>query len=114
MSVKLLDKRGHIDSNFHQVLRVRAVDGDRAIGHPIVYSISSGPDDIFSINSDTGVVYTQTLLDRESPRSSNGAFILGIQALEVGGGFNEPGARTEVTIILEVRQSINFSKSRGK
>ena len=62
-----------------QVLRVRAVDGDRAIGHPIVYSIVSGPDDIFSISPDTGVVYTQTLLDRESPRSSNGAYILGIQ-----------------------------------
>ena len=42
-----------------QVLRVRAVDGDRAIGHPIVYSIASGPDDIFSISPDTGVVYTQ-------------------------------------------------------
>ena len=58
---------------------MRAVDGDRAIGHPIVYSIVSGPDDIFSISPDTGVVYTQTLLDRESPRSSNGAYILGIQ-----------------------------------
>ena len=67
-----------------QVLRVRAVDGDRAIGHPIVYSIVSGPDDIFSISPDTGVVYTQTLLDRESPRSSNGAYILGIQGRATG------------------------------
>ena len=32
------------------------------------------------------------------------AKLLGIdpQATEVGGGFNEPGARTEVTIIIEV------------
>ena len=51
-----------------QVLRVRAVDGDRSIGNPVVYSIVSGPGDIFAINSDTGVVYTQAYLDRESPR----------------------------------------------
>ena len=34
-------------------------------------------------------------------RSSNGAFILGIEASEVG-GVEEPSVRTEVTIIVEV------------
>ena len=86
-----------------QVLRVRAVDGDRDIGNPVVYSISSdGPAAaVFAVNADTGVVFTQTRLDRESPLSSNGAFILGIEATEVG-GVDEPKARTEVTIIIEV------------
>eukprot|EP00095_Tigriopus_kingsejongensis_P008988 snap_masked-scaffold783_size97670-processed-gene-0.6 protein:Tk08988 transcript:snap_masked-scaffold783_size97670-processed-gene-0.6-mRNA-1 annotation:"PREDICTED: uncharacterized protein LOC100879829" len=85
---------------FAEVLRVRAVDGDRDIGNPIVYSIVSGPSDIFAINPDTGIVYTQTALDRESPRSSNGAFILGIEASEIG-GVQEPSVLTEVTIIIE-------------
>ena len=86
------------------MLRVRAVDGDRAINNPIVYSIVSGPDDIFAINADSGIVYTQSTLDRESPRSSNGAFILGIEATEVGSASNSPSARTEVTVIIEVSQ----------
>ncbi|TRY71883.1 hypothetical protein TCAL_08438 [Tigriopus californicus] len=85
---------------FDEVLRVRAVDGDRDIGNPIVYSIVSGPSDIFAINPDTGIVYTQVALDRESPRSSNGAFILGIEASEIG-GIEEPSVLTEVTIIIE-------------
>ena len=70
-------------SLFPGAVRVRAVNGDRAIGHPIVYSIASGPDDIFSISPDSGVVYTQVTLDRESPRSSNGAYILAIQGRRV-------------------------------
>lgn len=83
------------------------MDGDRSIGNPVVYSIVSGPSDIFAVNRDTGAVYTQRGLDRESPRSSDGAFILGIEAREVGGG--EDGGRggeavtAEVTIIIEVR-----------
>ena len=81
-----------------QVLRVRAVDGDRAIGHPIVYSIVSGPDDIFSISPDTGVVYTQTALDRESPRSSNGAYILGIQGLAGFPAKRKTGWRTRYIV----------------
>ena len=42
-------------------------------------------------------------MDRESERASNGAFILGVQASEVG-GVDEPSARTEVTLIIEVRE----------
>ena len=83
---------------------MRAVDGDRAINNPIVYSIISGPDDVFAINADSGIVYTQSTLDRESPRSSNGAYILGIEASEVGAS-NSPSAKTEVTIIIEVRKT---------
>ena len=100
----------HLLITIFQVLRVRAVDGDRAIGNPIVYSIVSGPADIFAINADTGIVYTQTLIDRESPRASNGAFILEIEASEVG-GVDEPSVRTEVTIIIEVRQSLSCTLS---
>ena len=35
------------------------------------------------------------------------------QATEVGGGFNEPGTRTEVTIIIEVSET-NFAKVARK
>ena len=91
-----------------------AVDGDRDIGNPIVYSIVSGPLDILAINADTGIVYTQAPLDRESSRTSNGAYILAIEAAEVG-GVDEPRARTEVTVIIEVRKilKILFSKKNS-
>lgn len=85
------------------------MDGDRDIGNPIVYSIVSGPSDIFAINPDTGIVYTQVALDRESPRSSNGAFILGIEASEVG-GIEEPSVLTEVTIIIEVKTRVKIAE----
>ena len=86
------------------MLRVKAVDGDRAIQNPIIYTIVSGPSDLFAINADTGIVYTQALLDRESPRTSNGAYILGIEAAEVGAA-KKLAVRTEVTVILEVRKT---------
>ena len=87
-------------------MRVRAVDGDRGINNKILYSIISGPGDLFGIGSDTGVVYTNAEIDRESERSrgSNGAFILGIRAREVGENQVQL-VDTEVTIMIEV---INF------
>ena len=86
------------------MLRVSAVDGDRGINNDLSYSIIQGPSDIFGIDSKTGIVYTQKELDRESPRSreSNGAFILGIRAREVGGRQLDQFVDTEVTIIIEV------------
>ena len=51
---------------------------------------------------ETGAVYTQTSIDRESQLSTNGAVILTIRAQEVGGPF-EPYVDTEVTILIEVR-----------
>ena len=93
-----------------QVLQVLAVDGDRGIDNEISYSIIHGPSDIFGIDSKTGVVYTQNDLDRESERSreSNGAFILGIRAREVGGRQLDQFVDTEVTIIIEVNYLVLF------
>ena len=93
-----------------QVLRVLAVDGDRGIDNEISYSIIHGPSDIFEIDSKTGVVYTQNELDRESERSreSNGAFILGIRAREVGGRQLDQFVDTEVTIMIEVNNLVLF------
>jgi hypothetical protein len=85
-----------------QVLQVRAVDGDRGLNTPVTYSIVDGPPgDIFAISPDTGAVFTQTSIDRESQLSTNGAVILTIRAREVGGPF-EPFVDTEVTIMIEV------------
>ena len=86
-----------------------AIDGDRGINNDISYSIVHGPGDIFAIDAKTGSVYTSTDIDRESERSreSNGAFILGIRAREVGGKQLDQYVDTEVTIIIEVGNS-NF------
>ncbi len=97
-----------------QVLRVRAVDGDRGVNNPVVYSLARGnpASRLFAINADTGVVYTKAELDREASSSSSssaadGAYILEVEAREVGQ--EEDGeelvARVEVTVVLEVRTS---------
>ena len=87
-----------------QVLKVKAVDGDRGIDNKIVYSITHGPTDLFGITPDSGIVYTKEILDRESDRSSNGAYIIGIRAKEIGvKGKLELYVDTEVTIMIEVR-----------
>lgn len=91
-----------------QVLQVRAIDGDRGINNKISYDIIHGPDDIFAITAESGIVYTLAEIDRESDRSANGAYILGIRAYEEGGGAENPGSNerpyvdTEVTIMIEV------------
>ena len=56
-------------------------------------------------------MYTQNVLDRESERSreSNGAFILGIRAREVGGIQLDQFVDTEVTIIIEVKYLVYIS-----
>ena len=85
------------------MLKVRAVDGDRGINNKISYSIIAGPNDIFAITPETGIVYTKTTIDRESDQSANGAFIIGIRAYEEGGsGPDRPFVDTEVTIVIEV------------
>ncbi|VVC96242.1 unnamed protein product [Leptidea sinapis] len=60
------------------VLQVRAIDGDRGINNRISYSIISGGEDNFDIDSSSGVIFTVSSLDREDPNNSNGAYILEI------------------------------------
>ena len=86
-----------------QVLKVKAVDGDRGINNQITYTIIQGTGDLFGITPDTGIVYTKAILDRESDRSSNGAYIIGIRAKEIGVASQvELYVDTEVTIMIEV------------
>ena len=44
---------------FPQVLQVKAVDGDRGINNAIKYSITGGPEHLFGINEDSGLVYSK-------------------------------------------------------
>ncbi|XP_026315340.1 cadherin-23 [Hyposmocoma kahamanoa] len=83
------------------VLEVRAIDGDRGINNRISYSIISGGEDHFDIDSSSGVVYTINQLDREDPNNSNGAYILEILATEESRSVSPmPSATTEVTVIV--------------
>ncbi|KAM3963622.1 cadherin-23 [Aphomia sociella] len=83
------------------VLQVRAIDGDRGINNRISYSIISGGEEHFDIDSSSGVVYTVAHLDREDPNNSNGAYILEILATEESRAVSPlPSATTEVTIIV--------------
>ena len=81
---------------------MRAVDGDRGINNPISYQILSGATDLFAITPESGIVYTQAEIDRES--EPTGAFILAIRAIEEG--INSEGEKpyvdTEVIIMIEV------------
>lgn len=84
------------------VLQVRAIDGDRGINNKIIYSIVSGAQAVFDIDSDSGKVTTLKPIDREAIiNNNNGAYILEIQAKEDSKTiFPQPVARTEVTIII--------------
>ncbi|KAL4713341.1 hypothetical protein ACJJTC_006809 [Scirpophaga incertulas] len=83
------------------VLQVRAIDGDRGVNNRISYSIISGGEEHFDIDSSSGIVYTVNQLDREDPNNSNGAYILEILATEESRTVSPmPSATTEVTIIV--------------
>ena len=58
---------------------VKAVDGDRGVNNHISYTITQGSQGYFGIDANTGIVYTLKRLDRESPDSSSGAYILEIR-----------------------------------
>ena len=81
---------------------MRAVDGDRGINNLISYQILSGATDLFAITPESGIVYTQAEIDRES--EPTGAFILAIRAIEEGisSEGEKPYVDTEVTIMIEV------------
>ncbi|CAG9863718.1 unnamed protein product [Phyllotreta striolata] len=87
------------------VLRVVAVDGDRGINNPIEYSITSNGlsriTDVFSIERDTGVVFTTGAVDRESLTTGSGSYILQITAKEVNSKIiPAPTTTTEVTVVV--------------
>lgn len=83
-----------------RILQVWAADGDRGINNAIHYSIVDGDNDLFGIEPDTGWVFVRNKLDREIG-DRNGAYILKIQAQEVGSLVTPtPTAETEVTILL--------------
>ncbi|XP_046405905.1 cadherin-23 [Ischnura elegans] len=96
------------------VLQVKAVDGDRGINNKIKYSITKGPQDLFGINVNSGIIYTLKTLDRESPYNSNGAYVLEIMAQEVSKRVSPaPTAKTEVTvIILDVNDEVPTFRSK--
>ncbi|KAK6628109.1 hypothetical protein RUM44_010591 [Polyplax serrata] len=84
-----------------QVMRVKAVDGDRGVNNPISYSITKGALGAFEIDSTSGIVYTVQKLDRENPNTNNGAYILEITAEEDSKTLSpRPSIKTEVTIIV--------------
>lgn len=89
-----------------QVLRVKAVDGDRGVNNAVTYRLIKGGRGLFGINQSTGVVTVTGKLDRESAISEStgdsapGAFILKIEATEVTSVIPNPSVTTEVTIIL--------------
>ncbi|CAH2108500.1 unnamed protein product [Euphydryas editha] len=92
------------------VLQVRAIDGDRGINNRISYSIISGGEEHFDIDSSSGVIYTISPLDREDPSNSNGAYILEILATEESHMVSPlPSATTEITVIVT---DVNDEKPR--
>lgn len=88
---------------------MRAVDGDRGINDKIIYSIISGPQ-LFSIDEETGVISTASLIDREddSLLNSNGAVVIQVRATEAG---SREFADVEVTIFVEVFRVYFWQKS---
>ncbi|XP_050735758.1 cadherin-23-like isoform X6 [Eriocheir sinensis] len=84
------------------VLEVKAVDGDRGVNNRITYSILEGDKGLFHLDPNSGVLYVRKPLDRESPLSNNGAFIIKIQAEEASEVVSPPPTMvTEVTVLLE-------------
>lgn len=80
-----------------QVLRVKAIDGDRGVNQRIVYSFDSS-NEYFAIDPKDGIVYLIQELDREDPSVVNGALILTITAEE--DSTLRPKVSTEVTVLV--------------
>ncbi|KAL6956372.1 Cadherin-23 [Sarracenia purpurea var. burkii] len=74
---------------------------DRGVNNKIAYSITSGAQDVFGIDQYSGVISTLKTLDRESPATNNGAYIVQITAREESQIlFSNPTVQTEITIIV--------------
>jgi len=85
---------------------VLAVDGDRSVSSPVVYSLISGPKHLFKINEENGVIFSTAELDRENANglAGEGAYVLAVRASEAGAGGQQPYADVELTIILEASE----------
>uniref|UniRef100_A0A182ISV2 Cadherin domain-containing protein n=1 Tax=Anopheles atroparvus TaxID=41427 RepID=A0A182ISV2_ANOAO len=84
-----------------EVMRVKAVDGDRGINNRIRYGIANNASDLFEIDRYKGSLRTRQKLDREDPANPiNGAFILEVVATEESKLQPPPSATMEITVIV--------------
>ncbi|XP_053680882.1 cadherin-23 [Anopheles nili] len=84
-----------------EVMRVKAVDGDRGINNRIIYGISNNGSELFEIDRTKGSLRTKHKLDREDPDNPiNGAFILEVVATEESKQQPAPSATMEITVIV--------------
>ncbi|XP_058129586.1 cadherin-23 [Anopheles ziemanni] len=84
-----------------EVLRVKAVDGDRGINNRIRYGIANNASELFEIDRYKGSLRTRQKLDREDPGNPiNGAFILEVVATEESKLKPPPSATMEITVIV--------------
>uniref|UniRef100_A0A182JWJ6 Cadherin domain-containing protein n=1 Tax=Anopheles christyi TaxID=43041 RepID=A0A182JWJ6_9DIPT len=98
-----------------EVLRVKAVDGDRGINNRILYSISNNGSELFEIDRFKGSLRTKQKLDREDSRNPiNGAFILEVVAIEESKLQPAPSSTMEITVIVtDVNDEIPRFRSDG-
>ncbi|XP_062419885.1 LOW QUALITY PROTEIN: cadherin EGF LAG seven-pass G-type receptor 2 [Pungitius pungitius] len=96
----------------YEVLTVRATDGDAPVNGNILYRIinSNGSNDVFEIDSRSGVIRTRGLVDREEVE----AFMLLVEANDQG---RDPGPRSATATVHIVVEDDNdnapqFSEKR--
>uniref|UniRef100_A0A182QBJ4 Cadherin domain-containing protein n=1 Tax=Anopheles farauti TaxID=69004 RepID=A0A182QBJ4_9DIPT len=84
-----------------EVLKVKAVDGDRGINNRILYGISNNASELFEIDRLKGSLRTRRKLDREDSKNPvNGAFILEVVATEESKQQPAPSSTMEITVIV--------------
>uniref|UniRef100_A0A182YAM2 Cadherin domain-containing protein n=1 Tax=Anopheles stephensi TaxID=30069 RepID=A0A182YAM2_ANOST len=98
-----------------EVMRVKAVDGDRGINNRILYGISNNASELFEIDRFKGSLRTKQQLDREDPKNPiNGAFILEVVATEESKQQPAPSSTMEITVIVtDVNDEIPRFRSDG-
>ncbi|RCU34995.1 cadherin repeat domain-containing protein, partial [Acinetobacter baumannii] len=83
----------------YEVLTVRATDGDAPVNGNILYRIinSNGSNDVFEIDSRSGVIRTKGLVDREEVE----AYMLLVEANDQGRDPEPRSATATVYIVVE-------------
>ncbi|KAK5610636.1 Cadherin EGF LAG seven-pass G-type receptor 2 [Crenichthys baileyi] len=96
----------------YEVLTVRATDGDAPVNGNILYNVlnSNGSNEVFEIDSRSGVIRTKGLVDREEVE----AFMLLVEANDQG---HDPGPRSATATVYIVVEDDNdnapqFSEKR--